>query len=55
MISREVELEKMRRAEARLWTDSSASKATSCSKTVVPNHLQTLQPKTVPEEMVSGN
>lgn len=54
MISREVELEKMRRAEARVQTDSSASKATSCSKTVLPNHLQTLQPKAVSDEMVSA-
>jgi hypothetical protein len=53
LISREVELEKMRQAEARLQTDTTAAKETSCSNTGLPNHRQTLQPKTVSAEMVS--
>ncbi|PNF28113.1 hypothetical protein B7P43_G12268 [Cryptotermes secundus] len=51
LISREVELEKMRRTEARLQTDTDATKETSCSNTVLPNHRQTLQPKTISAEM----
>lgn len=53
LISREVELEKMRRTEARLQTDTDAPKETSCSNTTLPNHRQTLQPKTISAEMVS--
>jgi hypothetical protein len=53
LISREVELEKMRRTEARLRTDANATKETSCSNTGLPNHRQTLQPKAVSAEVVS--
>jgi hypothetical protein len=53
LISREVEMEKMRRAEARLQTDTAATRGTSCSNTGLPNHLQTLQPKIPSAEMVS--
>ena len=54
LISREVELEKMRRAEARLQVDTNVTKERPCSATVVPNHLQRLQPRTVSSEMVSA-
>jgi hypothetical protein len=58
LISREVELEKMRRTEARLQTDGNAIKEMSCSSTDslrgFPNHRQTLQPKPVSAEMVSA-
>jgi hypothetical protein len=53
LISREVELEKMRRTEARLQVDAKVMKDRPCSDTVVPNHLQRLQPKTVSSEVVS--
>lgn len=53
LISREVELEKMRRAEARLQVDANVTKDRPCSDTVMPNHLQRLQPKTVSSEVVS--
>jgi hypothetical protein len=53
LISREIELEKMRRAEARLQTDTTATKETPCSNTGLPNHRQTLQPKIISAEMVS--
>ncbi|GFG31238.1 hypothetical protein Cfor_11072, partial [Coptotermes formosanus] len=51
LISREVELEKMRRAEARLQVDANVTKDRPCSDTVMPNHLQRLQPKTVSSEV----
>ncbi|KDR07844.1 Chromosome transmission fidelity protein 18-like protein [Zootermopsis nevadensis] len=54
MISREVELEKMRRTEARTQTDGGAIKTASSGTTVLPNHLQTLKPKTVAGEVVSA-
>lgn len=54
MISREVELEKMRRTEARTQTDGGAIKTASSGRTVLPNHLQTLKPKTVAGEVVSA-
>jgi chromosome transmission fidelity protein 18 len=50
LISREVELEKMRRTEARLQADTNITKERPCSNTVVPNHLQRLQPKNVSSE-----
>ena len=53
LISREVELEKMRRTEARLQVDTNITKERPCNKTVVPNHLHRLQPKTVSSEVVS--
>jgi hypothetical protein len=45
LISREVELEKMRRAEARLQTDTGAATEMSCSSGLPNHHL--------PAEMVS--
>jgi hypothetical protein len=56
LISREVEMEKMRRAEARLQTATGATGATggtSRTNTGLPNHRQAAQPKVVPAEMVS--
>jgi len=54
LISREVELEKMRRAEARLQADTNVTKERPRSNPVVPNHLQRLQPKNVSSEVVSA-
>ncbi|XP_021940234.1 chromosome transmission fidelity protein 18 homolog isoform X2 [Zootermopsis nevadensis] len=51
MISREVELEKMRRTEARTQSDGGAIETASSGRTVLPNHLQTLKPKTVAGEV----
>ena len=54
LISREVELERMRRTEARLQAGTNVTKEKPCSKMVVPNHLQKLQPKNVSSEVVSA-
>lgn len=53
LISREVDLEKMRRTEARLRADTNVTKERPRSNPVVPNHLQKLQPKNVSSVVVS--
>lgn len=54
IISREVDIEKMRRAGPKLKNNETrTAKPVNCGKENVPNHLRTLKPKTVQSEQVS--
>lgn len=54
IISREVEIEKMRRAGPKFQNNETRTpKSTSCGKENVPNHLRTLNPKAVQQNQVS--
>lgn len=54
IISREVELEKMRRAGPKFKNNEARiPRSAGCGKENVPNHLRTLNPKSVHEQQVS--
>lgn len=54
IIAREVEVEKMRRAGPKFKTNETRiARSTNCGKENVPNHLRTLNPKSIQHQQVS--